>query len=257
MRCQALHESLSVVARLPSPPVQLDGGVEVFGNRLGGHSSHLQERLPADDRCRTTPEDTIVAVLARQDDLEEHALVVPARLEVLKRVVVGEIVRRLNDGHLGIVEVTDRRSEDVRLRDVVGVEDQQQLAVQDLEGVVDVPGLGMAVVGARQVAGAGVLGQTPDGLTTTVVEHPGDVGVGDTCATQERGLQHVETLVVRADDHIHAVWTADRRALRCRYPPREEAECSSITQPKSSQANSSVNNTGSVLCQVSMIRQPR
>ena len=88
-----------------------------------------------------------MTVLARHDHLEEHALVVPTGLEVLERVVIAEVVRRLDQRHRGIVEIAHGGVEDVGLGDVVGVEDQQQLAAGVIEGVLILPALACSLVG--------------------------------------------------------------------------------------------------------------
>ena len=118
-----------MVPRLPAPTVHLDGGVEVLGDGLGGHTPHLRQGVAPDDSSRAAPEDTVVAILAGQDDLEEHALVMSSRLEVLERVLVAEVLRCLDQRHLGIVEVAHGGIQDVGLGHVVGVEYQEQVAV--------------------------------------------------------------------------------------------------------------------------------
>ena len=77
--------------------------------------------------------------------------------------------------------------EDGRQRDLVGVKDQDELAVRRQEGVVQVPGLGMA-------GPAGPIGRPRDPAdavaaclflqfgTVAVVEDPGLVRVGDLAA---------------------------------------------------------------------------
>ena len=85
--------------------VHLDRRVEVLGDRLSGHPAHLDECCAAQKRGRTAPEHAVVAVLARADHLEEHALLVAARLVVLHRVLVVEVVRALDEGDLVVVEI--------------------------------------------------------------------------------------------------------------------------------------------------------
>ena len=92
MRSETLHQRLGVIAGLPTAAVQLDGRVEVFGDGVGRHPSDLHQRVTPDDRGGPAPEHTVVAVLAGQDHVEEHALVVTASLEVLERVVIAEVV---------------------------------------------------------------------------------------------------------------------------------------------------------------------
>ena len=153
MRGEALHQGLAVVAGLPAAAVQLDRRVEVLGDGLGGDAADLDERVAPDDRGGPAPEDAVVAVLAGQDDLEEHALVVTPGLEVLERVVIAEVVGGLDHRHLGVVEIAHRGVEDVGLGHVVGIEHEEQLGVDHAEGMIDVAGLGVTVVGSGDVAG--------------------------------------------------------------------------------------------------------
>ena len=96
-----------------------------------------------------------MAVLAGADDAVEERLLVAADDVVLDRVVVEEVVRALDQGDPLVVEVADHRVERVRHRHVVGVEHQDQVALGARERGVDVAGLGVGVVGAGQVLGAG------------------------------------------------------------------------------------------------------
>ena len=141
-----LDEHLVVVPRLPTLRVHRDGGVEVLGDGVGEHSPDRFERAPAHDGRRAAPEHRVVPVLARRDDAVEERLFVALVLRVLDRVAVGEVVRRLDERDLLVVEVADGRVEDVRERDVVGVEHEDQLTVGHSERVVDVAGLGVRVV---------------------------------------------------------------------------------------------------------------
>ena len=151
MRSETLDQRLPVVAGLPAAAVQLDGGVEVLCDGLGRDPPDFDKGCPPDHRCGPTPEHTVVAILAGQDHLEEHALVVASGLEMLERVVIAEVVRGLHHGHGGVVEVAHCGVEYVGLWDMVGIEDQEQLGIDQFQGVVDVPRLGVTVVGAGEV----------------------------------------------------------------------------------------------------------
>ena len=90
-------------------------------------------------------------VPARLDDVVEELAflpVLPVRVVEpgLERVEVVEGVRRLHEAEPVVVEVADQAGDEVRLGDVVGVEDDEELAVGPLEGVVQVAGLGVPVV---------------------------------------------------------------------------------------------------------------
>ena len=117
--------------------------------------------------------------------------------------------------------------------------------------MVDVPRLGMAVVGPGDIAGAAPIGQGADGFAMTVVEHPCHVWIRDPRTAQQRGLQDVEAFVVGADRHVDAVGLSYRRARRRRDPPARKQNDTSIAHPKSSHAKSRMKRTGSVPCHVS------
>src|SRR5664279_4279239 len=125
MRGQTLYQRLVVVAGVPTLAVEADSRMEVLGNRIGGYPTDTLQCPAADNRRRTAPEGPVVSILARHDHLEEHALVVSACLEVLKGIVVSEVVRRLDQRHRGIIEVADNCVQDVRLWHVIGIEDQK------------------------------------------------------------------------------------------------------------------------------------
>jgi hypothetical protein len=221
---QSLDQCLVVVAGVPALAVQPDGGVEVLGHRLGGDPADPFQGLAADDGGGTTPEGPVVAVLARHDHLEEHALIVAARLEVLEGVVVAEVVRCLDQRHRGIVEVADRGVEDVGLGDVVGVEDEDQLPVGVAQCVVDVAGLGVLIGGAGQIARSEPSGQVGDLVTVAVVEDPSGVGIGDPVAAHQGGHEDVQPLVVGTDEDIDGRPSFDGRPGRDGDPPSQKGE---------------------------------
>ena len=199
---QPLDQRLVVVAGVPALSVQPDGGVEVLGHRLCGDPTDPFQGLAADDGGGTAPEGPVVTVLARHDHLEEHALIVAAGLEVLERVLVAEVVGRLDQRHRVVLEVADRGVEDVGLRDVVGVEDEDQLPVGVAQGVVDVAGLGVLVGAPGQITRSEPTGQAGDLVTVAVVEDPGGMGIGDPIAAHQGGPEDVQPLVVGADEDI-------------------------------------------------------
>ena len=177
----------------------------------------------ADQRRRAAPVGGAVAVLAGADDAVEERLLVAADRVVLGRVVIEEVVRGLDDGHPLVVEVADQRVERVRHRDVVGVEDEDQIARGARQRGVDVAGLGVRVVGAGHVARAGEPRELLHLRAATVVEQVGGVRVGERAAAGERGEHDLGGLVVGADVDVDAR-RGDRRPLRRRPRPGEPGE---------------------------------
>ncbi len=75
-------------------------------------------------------------------------------LFVLEGVRVVEVLRRLHQRHVGVVEVGQRVAQEVRRGDMIRVEDREDVGFDDLHGVVQVTRLVVLVVEARQVVRA-------------------------------------------------------------------------------------------------------
>ena len=213
MRRAPLHDDALVVVGAPAGAVELDRRVEVLGDRLGRDAADLQQRGAPDQRAGAAPEGGVVAVLAGADRGEEDRLLVAPEVVVLDGVVVGEVVRALHERDARIVEVADERLERVGQRHVVGVEHEHELARGACERVVDVAGLRVRVVRARQVAARSHGSRERGDLrAATVVEHVGRVRVVQQRAAGERRFEHGERLVVGADVDV------DRAPRRGRRP---------------------------------------
>ena len=119
------------------------------------HQAQLHERFAAQDGVGAAEEGSVPAVLALLDGAVEQRRL--AAQGVVGRDVA-EVLRGLDQRHLVVVEVAQRLVQDVRLGDLVRVEDQQELAVGDHQRIVQVAGLGVArhvrgpVRAARHVA---------------------------------------------------------------------------------------------------------
>lgn len=216
-----------MVAGLPAPLVQHDRGVEVLRDRRGLDPADLDQRLAADHGARAAPERPVVAVLAGADHPEEQGLLVAVLCDVLDRVEVVELVRRLGEHDVGVLEVADHRVEEVRQRHVVGVQHRDQVALEVPERVVDVPGLRVAVVGPGQVAGAELTGELGELGPAPVVEQPRGVRVPQGPAAEQRGAQHLHRFVVGRHQHVDGQVGPRRGPVgrrRRRHPPREEGE---------------------------------
>jgi hypothetical protein len=160
--------------------------------------------------------------LARaQQPVEQGLLVVrPARDRV---GAVAVELAGLHPPDVGIVERRDQLEEEVRARDLVGVEDAQQhvaLGADHGAGVVDVAGLGPAAHLAYHVPHTEGLAQRVHLRhrrllrdVAVVADHDGDLGVrvlfeiGVTRGedSDEGGPQHLFALVDRRYEHVHGI----------------------------------------------------
>ena len=115
---------------------------------------------------------------------------------VLERVVVVELLGRLHQRHARIVEVADGADQEVRVRDVVGVQHRHEVGLDDRQGVVEVAGLRVRVLLAGEVPHAEVPGQAPDLRPVAVVEHPGLVAEAHRGGRRDGRDQDLDALVV-------------------------------------------------------------
>ena len=137
-------------------------------------------------------------ILDRHRPLEVEVL-----LEGIGRI---EVVRRLHERDLLVLdEPADGGRQKVAGRHVVAVEDHDEFAVRDPEGVIDVPGLGVVVLFALDVANAHRLGEFAEGVAASVVEEinleffRGPVEVQ---GRKDGGLDDFERLVVGRDEDV-------------------------------------------------------
>ena len=136
------------------------------------------------------------------------------------------VMGRLYQRHPCILEEPDRLAQEPAHRHVVGVEDRDQLAVREGQRVVQVAGLGMAVVGPGQIPALEAPGQLLDLRAPAVVEHVDLLArVVDGEGADHRSLEDVEGLVVGGDEHVHGGLRAgDRGRARVDLDRLEIAE---------------------------------
>jgi hypothetical protein len=122
---------------------------------------------------------------------------------VLERLQVVEVLRGLDQRHLRVVEVSEGVDQEVRSGHVVGVQHRHNVRLDDLQGVVQIPGLGVAMVGPPQVAGIEIGSQARNLRPVAVVQHPGLVPrpQGDRCR-DGRG-EYLRRLVPGRDQDRH------------------------------------------------------
>jgi len=192
------------VGAVPAAAVQLQRGVRVLGHRLGGDAADLLQGGAAQHGAGAAEEGGVPVVVAVLDQAVEHVALrrhAGAGGEVpLERVGRVEMVRRLHQGDVGLLDQPAHRElQEGAGRDVVAVEDGDELAVGLRHRVVEVAGLGVLVVGAGDVAAADRLRELAELLALAVVEQPDAHLVGrpvDRHRRQHRGAHDRHRLVV-------------------------------------------------------------
>ena len=113
-----------------------------------GKPADALERLPAEQHVRAAAEHGIEPVLAAADGSEEQRLLRPGSGRDAIVLGVRVVLRSLNERDLGLLHPSERRLEEARIRDVVGVEHGDERGVRLFQGVVDVARLRALVLGA-------------------------------------------------------------------------------------------------------------
>ncbi len=218
------------IGAVPAASLQLERGVGVLGHRLAGEAVGFVQRLAADHRAGAAEEGRVPEVVAGLNHaVEQRALVghVLHRAQVpLHGIGRIEVVRGLQQGQARIgLEPAHRHLQEGPGRDVVGVEDADQFAVGQAQGVVQVAGLGVLVVVAGDVEGAGGLGEGLELGTPPVVEHV-DAEAVARIVHRQRGqdgvLHDLQTLVIGRDEDVDrgpSLRFARERADRSRQRP--------------------------------------
>ena len=85
---------------------------------------------------------------------------------------VVEVLRRLDQRDALVAEVAERGAQEVWRGDVIGIQECQDLGVDDAKRIVDVPRLGVLVRRPREVAGTERGSQLGDLRPLAVVEDP-------------------------------------------------------------------------------------
>nr|WP_254781418.1 hypothetical protein [Modestobacter sp. DSM 44400] len=120
---------------------------------------------------------------------------------MLEGLGVVEVLRRLHQRDAVVPEVGQRAGEEVRLGDVVGIEDGDQLGLHQGQRVVEVAGLGVVVLAAGDVPCAEGVGHLGHLRAVAVVEDPGLVVAVHGQDGGHRGQQDLQSLVVGGDQH--------------------------------------------------------
>ena len=226
-RRQAEGQRLGVVDRPVALRMQAHRGVQVFGDGAGGEAADLVECAAPHHGATAAEEGGVPVVLAALNDAKEQRLLGPHRAPcaapaVLERVEVVEVLRRLHEAQLGVVEVAQRAGQEVAPGCVVGVEDGDQLTAAAGQRMVQIAGLGVLVVGARQVLAAELTRQRPHLRPAPVVEQPGGVRVVHGPRGEQRLAHQRDRLVVGGHEDVDAEAHRGRRGLAIGEAPAHE-----------------------------------
>ncbi|MCY1211993.1 hypothetical protein D9M72_237180 [compost metagenome] len=208
---QPVGQPLAQPARDAAVAQQQVGGVDVFAHAADREPAGLGDRVAPHDERGAHAERRIDRVLGRLQHVEEHALLVDPAVGGAQVVLdgVGVVIelRRLHQPHAAVLEQAEHAVDDLALRREVGVEHEDERRVGHARGqaqaVVEVAGLGVAVVGPPRVMHAAALAVRAQPVAPRVVEHP-DVQprVVDGLRGDDGFLEHGQLFVVGADEDI-------------------------------------------------------
>ena len=191
-------------------PMDLERGVRVFGHRLGGDTADLFADGPPQHGARAAKEGRVPEVVAVLDEAVEQLAFVRHCAEgievLLERIGREEVVRQLHHAELGLaVEPAQCDLHERPRRDVVAVEDGDELTAGVLQRGVDVAGLGVLVVGAGDVRDTDRLAEHAELFAPPVVQHE-DVDLVarpvDGLRGKHRRAHHRQWLVVGRDEDV-------------------------------------------------------
>jgi hypothetical protein len=218
-----------MIRRLPAAPVQHERRLHVLDDRVGREAADVVQRRATKHAAAAAEEGAAPVILAGLQQRVEDAILLPqtARLlvhHVRERIRVVEILRRLNEAHLRIVEVTQQPMDDVRQRHVVGVELQNEIRRRHRDRVIQVAGFRVRVADPADVADAELFRQLAQIVPLAVVEDVRAVRIADRARPDRRAPHDLERLVVDRDEDVDVTPGRRRRRLPIRQVPRVRDE---------------------------------
>jgi hypothetical protein len=185
---------------------------EVFGNGIGGKTADLPQRGETNDGGGAAAEGQMPGVLGGHDDVEEEALLVRKDLGngqvALDRIGIEEVLRRLHDAYGRVLEQAERARDEIGKGDEIRIEYGNEVRrrwqrSQMLDGVIDVAGLGMGIVGTGEVVTASLGAEIGEPVAPAVVEHPNpEIRIVHTHGADDGALQDGPVFVVGADQDV-------------------------------------------------------
>ena len=140
-------------------------------------------------------------------------------------------MRSLNEGDRALREIAECAVEDLRPRHLIGVENQQELAIGLQQSVVEIAGLCvqrpvLPAGASRDVADAEFVGHLLHGWAVAIVEHISAMRVTDALGRLSSAANELDLFVVRRDEDVNGQTGGRRRRRRARLrsPQREPEE---------------------------------
>ncbi len=195
----------------PAFALEAQCGVGVLGDRFHREAVGLVQGFTADHRAGAAEEGgvpEVVALLHRPVEQLALAGQLLADAQIaLERVLGIEIVRGLHHRQLGVFEKAAHGGlQKTGGGNVIAIEHADQFAVGLTEGVVQIAGLGVLIVGAGDVAHPGALGERLEAFPPAVVQHVDAYLVGrviQVLGRQNRIGDHLQAFVIGGNIDVH------------------------------------------------------
>src|SRR5207245_3037665 len=127
------HEPLTVGTRHVDADMatrqHAQAGLRIFGDNIGIPSADLLQRAAPDEAHRAREDDRVAVRAGWHGDLEEVAVAVIETAQILVVGPVAIVLRRLDEGHFGVGEVSDHCPKPIRLDHLIRIHDTDDLAL--------------------------------------------------------------------------------------------------------------------------------
>ena len=178
LRCQTRCQRNVDVRRVPAKTLHAQRCMRILGDRLHRNSANLVERAAPQHRTRSAKEAGIPQIVPILHQAVKQFAFVGDSAELsqvsLKGIRRIEMVRRLHQSETAVAKKPSQRHLQERShRNMVGVEDGNEFAVEAFERVIDVSRLGVRVVVARDVFHTNLRGKIAKLLSPAVIEQAG------------------------------------------------------------------------------------
>ena len=201
--------------------------MQVLGDRRRGEAADLVEGGAAEHRAAPAEERRVPVILAALDHPEEQRLLGPdhaplARAAVLVGVEVVEVLRRLHERDVRVLQVADGLGQELARRRVIRVEHGEELRGREQQRVVEVARLGVGVDAAGDVPATELGGELAHLRAIAVVEQPGLVRMVHVACGEQRPPDHLDRLVEGGDEDVDRAPRARRWRRPHGQPPAHE-----------------------------------
>ena len=178
-RREAESQGLVEVDGLEADFLQPQRHEVVFGDRIRRKSADRGKRLCPDDRGCSATDREPPGILGRHDHIEEESLLIRPDIRRdqvrLNRIAVHEMLRCLDDAYRTILEQRHGAAEKGGRGDEIRIEDRDELRLpckcaEVTKTVVDVSGLGMAVIRSSEIPAADMRAEILEPFALSVIE---------------------------------------------------------------------------------------